>query len=268
MLLQRGLIKKARYEEALALERQRLHRQVTHRAMLDAWVAANNDDGFAGLPVEDMSKMAQLLIQERGSLVYAFTRDLIGACKALGYLTVAISGSAEEAVIAFAQHHKFDIAIGSRYPQADGRYVPGRAEYPAEHKDKVMIRVLKELGLHPRHDQVIAIGDTANDFPMLREARYPIAFEPNGELLDRLCSKEALDPYRPYTIVRDSKDAITAKAIIVNEDGEPEEHSCTLYDFLPEEVAAEMDVRLGDSFKFKKARLPKWLRKTGLSRTA
>lgn len=250
ILMRRDLIRKDRYAEALRLEREYRFRRVPYQAMVDAWVAANNSDGFEGVREEDMVEAAQELVREYGQRVYPFTRELIAACREAGYLTIAISGSSVDAVKPFCEQFGFDEAIGTIYPKRDGRYMAGPGEWLAKHKDIVMWRTLERYDYSTSGRGVIAIGDTVADFPMLRGVQYPIAFEPNDHLIDLLVSPDGISLRRPMAIVRDSKGAITANQIFVDRENQPFQRSCTLYDFLPAEIARSMDLRLGDRMKF------------------
>lgn len=252
ILLRRGLIREDRYAEALRLERERKSRRVSHQQMNDAFVKANNTDGFEGVRVEDMEDAAQELVREYGQHVYPFTRELIHACREAGYLMVAISGSSEDAVKPFCKQFGFDIAIGTIYPKERGRYVAGAGQWLAEHKDRIMWRELQPYGIE-RGDGIIAIGDTRADFSMMRCVQYPLAFEPSGDLIDLLESPAGLSLARPMAIVRDSKDSITLTQVFVDREDEVYQRSCTLYDCLPPPIAEAMDRRLGDLVKFRRS---------------
>lgn len=252
ILLRRGLIREDRYAEALRLEQERKFRLIPHQKMNDAFVKANNSDGFEGVRVEDMQDAAEELVREYGQRVYPFTRELIRACKEAGYLTVAISGSSEDAVKPFCEQFGFDIAIGTIYPKRNGRYIAGPGKWLAEYKDRVMWGVLEPHGITTGHG-IIAIGDTRGDFPMLRRVQYPLAFEPSGDLIDLLESPEGLHLERPMAIVRDSKDSIALTQVFVDQEDQVYQRSCTLYDCLPPRIASTMADRLGDLVKFRRS---------------
>ncbi len=258
LLLQKGLIKPAPYARALELERERRLRRIPHSVMNDAWVEANNTNGFEGVSVKDMSETARELVDHDGDEMYPWTYELIHSCGEHEYFRGAISGSSEDAVKPFCERLGFDVAIGTRYPTRDGVHIAGPGEWFARDKGTVSRKMLLEQGLGPDAN-VIAMGDTLADFPMLEVARYAIAFEPNGELLAKL--ETAVHPYRPYAVVRDSKDGITITAILRDHDGSAYERSCGLEDILPREIAADMrrrltGHRLGNLLRFPHARLP------------
>jgi phosphoserine phosphatase len=258
LLLQKGLIKRAPYERALELERERRLRRIPHRTLNDEWVGANNTNGFEGVTVKDMSETARELVEHDGDEMYVWTRELIHSCGEHGYFRGAISGSSEDAVKPFCERFDFDAAIGSRYPTRDGVHVAGPGEWFAREKNVVASKMLQEYGFTPQ-DCVITMGDTLADFPMLEIARYPIAFEPNGELLAKL--ELSVHWHRPYAVVRDSKDGITVTAILRDMRGVAYERSCGLEDILPLEIAADMrrrltQHRLGNLLRFPDARLP------------
>ncbi len=253
LLRQAGLISPERHARALELERDRKSRRIRHRAMNDAWVEANNADGFEGVSVEDMKRIGRQLAEERGDEVYLWTRELIHSCRDHGFFLGMISGSSEDAVIPFYERFGFHEIVGSRYPTRDGIHIAGPGDWPARDKKAVGSKMLQDHGF-TAEDCVIAMGDTTGDFSMLQLARWPIAFEPNGELLAMLETNP--HPHRPYAIVRDSKDGITTTAVLRDHNGSAYERSCGLEDMLPREIAADMRRRLGDLLRFPNARLP------------
>lgn len=253
LLRQAGLVRPERHAKALELERERRSRRVRHRVMNDAWVAANNTDGFEGVSVEDMKGIGRRLAEERGDEMYSWARELILSCREHEFFLGMISGSSEDAVIPFYERLGFHEIVGSRYPTRDGVHIAGPGEWPARDKGVVGSKMLQDNGF-TAEDCIIAMGDTTGDFSMLQLARWPIASNPNGELLAMFETNK--HPHRPYSIVRESKDGITITAVLHDHDGSAYERSCGLEDILPREIALDMRRRLGDLLRFPNARLP------------
>jgi phosphoserine phosphatase len=257
ILLKRGLVKAERFEKVLTLERERRLRRISHRVLNDAWVEALNTNGLEGVSRNDMEDAAREVIARDGEEVYPFMRELIAVCREENYFLGAITGSSQDVAVPFCEQYGFHEVVGTLYPHADGVHISGPGQFRAEKKDEVAKDMLRRHGLD-HTTNFIGVGDTAADYPLLHIAPRAIAFEPNGELLDILSEPGQLELMRPFVVVRDSKDAITADAIVFDDGdgshGVYQKRSCVLQDFLPRNVAERMRRRLGNRFKFPEAR--------------
>ena len=100
----------------------------------------------------------------------------IDACKANGIKTLLVSGGFEffanhvkaKLGLDYAASNKLEIINGKLTGKVLGEIVDGQA------KANLLVTTREQLGLQP--DQVIAIGDGANDLMMMREAMAGIAY--------------------------------------------------------------------------------------------
>jgi phosphoserine phosphatase len=101
---------------------------------------------------------------------------LIAACKRLGIKTMLISGGFEFFSHRLKARLGLDYAVSNRIEMVDGK-LSGRLIgkiLDARGKADALDRVRLELGLDRK--QVLAIGDGANDIPMLKSAGIGIAY--------------------------------------------------------------------------------------------
>ncbi len=155
-----------------------------------------------GVRVGDIKKVAHEVIAWQKDRVYRYTRDLIKKCKKEGYFLVAISGSPDYIVSAFAKDTGFDASFGSVSEIEKGVFT-GRAlnRDTVTNKEKVLRRLVKNLPVSADMSESIAVGDSEGDIPMLKMVGKPIAFNPN-RILAQYAQKNG------WKIVVERKDVI------------------------------------------------------------
>jgi phosphoserine phosphatase len=103
-------------------------------------------------------------------------RALVRTMKREGAFTILVSGGFTRFAEPVGAQIGFDRVVANRLETADGR-LAGRVAAPvlgAEGKRLALLDALAERGLRP--DQALAVGDGANDVPMLKEAGLGIAY--------------------------------------------------------------------------------------------
>ena len=128
-----------------------------------------------GVSVQDMERVyAQRLQLNPGAT------ELIAACKQAGMKTLLVSGGftffadrvAARLGIDFAKSNQLQVAggvlTGELVDQAWGDICDG------EEKQKTLLEICTQLGIQP--SQAIAVGDGANDLPMMGSAGLSVAF--------------------------------------------------------------------------------------------
>lgn len=155
-----------------------------------------------GARVEDVKKIVREVIAWQKDRVYRYTRDLIKKCKKEGYFLIAISGSPDYIVSAFAKDTGFDASFGCVYETERGVFT-GRAlnRDTVTDKKRVLTRLVKNLPVPIDMAQSIAVGDSEGDIPMLKMVGKPIAFNPNRILAQYAKKKK-------WKIVVERKDVI------------------------------------------------------------
>ncbi|MBI3992559.1 MAG: phosphoserine phosphatase SerB [Candidatus Lambdaproteobacteria bacterium] len=124
---------------------------------------------------------------------------LIGALKQLGYRTAVISGGFSYFADRVKARLGLDYAYANTLELRDGR-LTGRVLPPVidgEAKAELLVRIASDE--HIRLEQVIAIGDGANDLPMLAKAGLGIAFNAKPRVRD--AAEHSLNQHRLDTIL-------------------------------------------------------------------
>ena len=160
------------------------NRQVPFEDFTQAYVEHFwHQENYVGIRVEDVVRVAKAIAQQEGDRVYVITRELLRTAKELGWATLAISGSPQEAVEEFLRPFEVDGVIAVTHPvDSDGRYAPGTINHPVHDKGAALQRFLDQ---HPEEidlAQSVAIGDSLADASMLKRVGWPICFNPNHAL--------------------------------------------------------------------------------------
>jgi phosphoserine phosphatase len=111
-------------------------------------------------------------------------RELVAACKAAGLKTLLVSGGftfftdriRDLLGIDYTRSNILEIESGPNCGQLTGRMVnqPWGDICDGEEKRKMLLQTCGQLGISP--DQSIAVGDGANDLPMMGEAGLSVAY--------------------------------------------------------------------------------------------
>jgi phosphoserine phosphatase len=155
--------------EVAAITRRAMNGELDFRSALQARVAL-----LAGLPESVLDEVHR----ERVRLMPG-ARTLVRTMRARGALTALVSGGFAPLVDRVAREVGFEVAQANRLELADGR-LTGRLLEPvrgAEDKLALLERLRAERGLRP--EQTLAVGDGANDLPMICAAGLGVAFRPH-----------------------------------------------------------------------------------------
>lgn len=145
-----------------------------------------------GLPQDHAIKIAEQLLQDHADHTWLFPRLLLEALQEQGYVTVAISASPAEIVKPFVRRWGFDDYLATELELDDQRCFTGNADKEIRHhRDKAgsLERLATKHGCTLADS--IAIGDSMDDFPMLKKATYPFAMNPSNELRQK-CREEGI----------------------------------------------------------------------------
>ncbi len=153
---------------------------------------------IAQVSVEDVKRVAEIVINQQKSRVYTYTRQLIEKLRPTHKL-IAISGSPIEIVEEFNRHYKFDAVFGMVFQTHDGRYTGEVLEIPIRDKRKVLEKYLLEEKLKLAGS--VGVGDSENDASFLEMVSRPICFNPNSNLY-KIAKKKG------WTVVVERKDVI------------------------------------------------------------
>ncbi len=158
-------------------------------------------------PLEEVRKLAAQAIAKYHYENYRYTQRLIEVLRANDYKVIAISGSLEFLVDAFKEFYGFDQAYGHGF-SVDKNNVYTATE-PITWKDKHLIinQIIKDNDWEGSEIQSFAVGDTAGDYTMLREATYAVAINPPSQLIEKLYAS-AIKDKRDYYCIAERKDSL------------------------------------------------------------
>jgi phosphoserine phosphatase len=149
--------------------------EITERAMrgeLDFSAALRERVALlAGLPEAALQE-----VYEQRLRLNPGAAQLLAACREAGIRTLLVSGGFTYFTDRLKAELGLDEAHANQLEVIDGK-LTGRVLggiVDAETKQRLLIAARERLGLRP--DQVLAVGDGANDLPMLREAGVGIAY--------------------------------------------------------------------------------------------
>jgi phosphoserine phosphatase len=129
-----------------------------------------------GLPVDKLELLARSISLTPG------TEELISALRTMGYKIAVISGGFSFFTNYLKERLQLDYVFANELEIADG-IVTGSISggiIDAEKKGEILMEIARREGVSP--DQVVAVGDGANDRFMLQNAGLAIAFNPKEVL--------------------------------------------------------------------------------------
>jgi phosphoserine phosphatase len=129
-----------------------------------------------GLTVDKLDLLARAITQTPG------TEELIAALRTMGYKIAVISGGFSFFTNYLKERLNLDYVFANELEIADG-VVTGSIRgsiINAEKKGEILMEIARQEGVSP--DQVVAVGDGANDRFMLQNAGLAIAFNPKEVL--------------------------------------------------------------------------------------
>ncbi|HLC99937.1 MAG TPA: HAD-IB family phosphatase [Patescibacteria group bacterium] len=136
---------------------------------------------IGGCSVKKVEHIADQLIRDQKDRVYRFTRSLIADLRTKNYFLLALSGSPDYIVSAFAQAYHFDGSFGSTYLTNNGVFT---GEGVSLKKQEVLSVFLREKINEIDPKDWIAVGDTKDDIPTLETVGQPIALNPDQGLAE------------------------------------------------------------------------------------
>ncbi len=148
------------------------------------------DNSLSEIKYETFVNACSAVFSQYQDQVYTFTRDLIAELKRQGYLIFAVSTSPQELVEKVTSYYHFDDCAGTNYEVKDGRLTGRKRLLIGEAKANCLTKLIDKH--QAEQEGSFAIGDTENDFSMLKIADHPIAFNPTKEFFS-LAQKEGWD---------------------------------------------------------------------------
>lgn len=130
---------------------------------------------LAGVPVQALEEVWAHKLQLNPGV-----ERFVAACRAAGLKTLLVSGGFTFFSERIRQRLQLDFARANTLELADGRLTGRMVDRPwgdivdGAEKRRTLLEVVELLGIRP--EQAIAVGDGANDLPMMQAAGLSIAF--------------------------------------------------------------------------------------------
>lgn len=144
-------------------------------------------DQLPNVPTELFDETAAEIVKSSGHKVYRYTHELLKKLKSEGYFCLALSGSQQEVVDLFAKLYGFDDWIGSLYERNERGFTGGLVRHVPSSKAQIITAYAEERGYDL--SEALSIGDSGSDSILLDIVGEPIAFNPDGKLLEIARSK-------------------------------------------------------------------------------
>ncbi len=148
-----------------------------------------------------VKRVADRVINLQKNRTYRYTRNLIHNLKQKGYFLVAISGSPDYIVEAYAKAIGFNACFGTQLEVINNKFTGKAVNLESAFNKAGIIRALVKTHKGVNLKQSIAVGDTEGDVAMLSLVGKPIAFNPNLHLA-KIAKKKG------WQIVVERKDVI------------------------------------------------------------
>ena len=139
---------------------------------------------LAGLPESTLQQVYDQRVQLNPGVP-----EFVRACQAAGLKTLLISGGFTFFSERIRQHLKLDFARANTLGTFNGRLTGTLFDRPwgdivdGAEKKRVLLEVAELMGIGP--ERTIAVGDGANDLPMMLAAGLSIAFHPKPAVRDK-----------------------------------------------------------------------------------
>ena len=164
--------------------------EITHKAMAGAIEFEESlhlrMKVFAGINIAELRNVGKLLTPSPGAL------DLIGYCKANQISLAIISGGFFDFIDSFSLRPYFDFVYANSLKVLDGKLTGDIENFSITRSGKAAALTDIAQKLEISRDQILAIGDGANDMEMLEFAGMGISFR-GHEILDSVADLKIND---------------------------------------------------------------------------
>ena len=184
-LIARKLFKRSVYYQALKIRNSWFNRKTDYLYYSRRLVELLKEN-ISGISQKQVLKVSRELVRSQKSIYFKYTRNLIKHLRR-EYILVGVSGSLTENLIELNKFLKFDYVFGTQFEVGkNGHYTGTILSEPV--KDKEFF--IKEFIDNNKISLIgsTAVGDTMNDYKVLKMVDQPIVFNPDSELYK--CAKK------------------------------------------------------------------------------
>jgi HAD superfamily phosphoserine phosphatase-like hydrolase len=153
---------------------------------------------IVGTNQQVIAHAAQAVAERHRDLLYTFSRELLAALRPT-HSCITVTGAIREVVAKLLGYWGFEDMYATELEVIDGYYTGRDIEVHFRNKERALRQHFAKTGTDTRN--LVALGDSMSDAPMLALATLPIAFNPNKPL--RKAAKN-----RGWPIVIERKDGI------------------------------------------------------------
>lgn len=161
-------------------------------------VYANYPQAVAGMRPEEVQEAARRAWPDMTTMIFPFAHVLTGALRSWGFEVVLVTGCIREMADLVADALGIQVCMAATLAVVDGRYTDDFVMAPARKGAKTAL--VKDLVASYGVDlsRSMAMGNGARDAEMLDLVRFPMAFEPEPDLIPLVesCGWPRTDRYR------------------------------------------------------------------------
>lgn len=179
ILIARKMFKRKVYWQALKIRNSYFNRKTDYLKYATKLVELIKEN-ICGINQKEVLKVSRELVRSQKSIYFKYTRNLIKHLRK-EYILIGLSGSLTENLIELNKYLKFDYVFGTEFEVGKNNHYTGTIlSEPAKDKDNFIKEFIENNKLSL--DNSIAIGDTMNDYNVLKMVQEPIVFNPDADL--------------------------------------------------------------------------------------
>ncbi|EKD56146.1 MAG: phosphoserine phosphatase related protein [uncultured bacterium] len=185
ILIARKMFKRKVYWQALKIRNSYFNRKTDYLKYASKLVELIKEN-ICGISQKEVLKVSRELVRSQKSIYFKYTRNLIRHLRQ-EYILIGVSGSLTENLTELNKYLKFDYVFGTQFEVGgNGHYTGTILSEPAKDKEIFIKEFIDNNQLLLKDS--IAVGDTMNDYCVLKMVENPIVFNPDSELYH--CAKK------------------------------------------------------------------------------
>lgn len=179
ILIARKMFKRRVYWEALKIRNAWFNRR-TDYLLYSRKLVELIKENIIGISQKQVLEVSRELVRSQKSIYFKYTRNLIKHLRR-EYILIGLSGSLTENLTELNKYLKFDYVFGTEFEVGkNGHYTGTILSEPAKDKDNFIKEFIENNKLSLNNS--VTVGDTINDYGILKMVENPIIFNPDAEL--------------------------------------------------------------------------------------
>lgn len=179
ILIARKMFRRKVYWQALKIRNSYFNRKTDYLKYATKLVELIKEN-ICGISQKEVLKVSRELVRSQKSIYFKYTRNLIKHSRK-EYILIGLSGSLTENLTELNKYLKFDYVFGTEFEVGKNSHYTGTIiSEPAKDKDNFIKKFIENNKLSLENS--IAVGDTMNDYNVLKMVENPIVFNPDADL--------------------------------------------------------------------------------------